>query len=45
MDGTNRQRNLKGDKMDICLKCARFPFCKEADKYKKECNNFIKRSY
>ena len=29
--------------MNICLKCAKFPFCKEADKYKKECENFIKR--
>ena len=30
--------------MDICLKCAKFPFCKNADKGKKECENFIKRS-
>lgn len=30
--------------MDICLKCARFPFCMDASANKKNCENFIKRS-
>ena len=30
--------------MEICLKCARFPFCMDASANKKNCENFIKRS-
>lgn len=29
--------------MSICLKCGKFPFCKEAEENKKECDKFIKR--
>lgn len=28
-----------------CLNCARFPFCEEEAEDKKDCANFIKRSY
>lgn len=30
--------------MDICLKCARFPFCEEAEANKKECKDYMKIS-
>lgn len=29
--------------MNKCIKCGRFPFCKEAEENKKECDKFIKR--
>lgn len=29
--------------MNKCIKCGRFPFCKEAEEDKKECDKFIKR--
>lgn len=29
--------------MNKCIKCGRFPFCKEAEENRKECDNFIKR--
>ena len=29
--------------MNNCIKCGKFPFCKEAKKKKKECDKFIKR--
>ena len=30
--------------MNKCIKCGKFPFCKEAEENKKECDKFIKRS-
>lgn len=29
--------------MNKCIKCGKFPFCKEAEENKKECDKFIKR--
>lgn len=29
--------------MNKCIKCGRFPFCKEVEEDKKECDKFIKR--
>ena len=27
----------------LCIKCSKFPFCKQAEKNKTDCNDFIKR--